>query len=190
MGDKKACTKCGATQPLTDFGPDKRKIDGRKAACRACYRNMQNRYRAENIEHVKEIEKRAMASFARRRPERLRAIKLSYSRANAERMNEYGRQRRRLLPDMKRAETQRYRARKASAQGSHTAADIRKRLAAQENKCWWCFNPIRGNAYHVDHVIPLYRQGSNGPENIVIACPKCNLGKNARMPWDFNGRLL
>ena len=186
----KACTKCGAVKPLAEFGPDKRKIDGRKAACRACYRESQNRYRADNVEHVKAIEKRAMERFAQARPARLREIKLTYARANAERMNEYSRQYRRLHPDKKRAETQRYRARKALAPGSHTAADIRKQLAAQKRKCWWCFTPLDGNGYHVDHLIPLYRQGSNGPENIVIACPACNLGKNARMPWEFNGRLL
>lgn len=190
MDETKACSKCGAEQPLTDFGPDKRKLDGRKAACRACCRTMQNRYRAENTEHVRAIEKRAMASFAKRKPERLRAIGLKYARANAERLNEYSRQYRRLYPDKKRAETQRYRARKASAPGSHTASDIRSQLAAQQSRCWWCSTPIRANGYHVDHLIPLHRQGSNGPENIVIACPTCNLGKNARMPWDFNGRLL
>jgi len=186
----KACSKCGAVKALTEFGPDKRKLDGTKAACRACCRATQNRYRAENTEHVRTIEKRAMASFAQRKPERLRAINLKYARANAARMNEYSRQYRRLNPDKKRAETQRYRARKALAPGSHTASDIRNQLAAQNHKCWWCSKTVPGNGYHVDHLVPLHRQGSNGPENIVIACPACNLGKNARMPWDFNGRLL
>jgi 5-methylcytosine-specific restriction endonuclease McrA len=32
--------------------------------------------------------------------------------------------------------------------------------------------------------------GSNGPENIVIACPHCNQSKNAKHPMDFCGRLL
>lgn len=188
--DGKACTKCGEHKSLTEFGPDKRRADGRKSHCRKCCRNAQNQYRAENVEHVKQIEKRAMARFAERRPERLREIKLRHFRANRERYNEYSRQYRRLYPDRKRAETQRYRARKARAEGSHTAADIRQQLAAQKRRCWWCHEPLPGNDYHVDHLIPLYRQGSNGPENIVIACPDCNLSKNAKMPWEFNGRLL
>lgn len=188
--DGKTCTKCGEHKPLTGFGPDKRRLDGRKSHCRDCCRKAQNRYRAENTEHVREIEKRAMANFRRRRPERLREISLKWARANAERMNEYSRRRRRLHPDKKRAETQRYRARRARAKGSHTAADIRAQLAAQKRTCWWCREPLDGNDYHVDHLIPLSKEGSNGPENIVIACPGCNLSKNARMPWEFNGRLL
>lgn len=188
--DAKACTKCGEVKPLTEYGPDKRRLDGRKSHCRDCCRRAQNAYRADNTEHVKAIEQRAMTRFAQRRPERLRAIKLRHYRANQERYSEASRQYRRLHPDKKRAETQRYRARKASADGSHTAADIKAQLAAQGNRCWWCSERISGNGYHVDHRIPLYRDGSNGPENIVIACPTCNLSKNARMPWEFNGRLL
>lgn len=188
--DGKACTRCGAVKPLSDFGPDRRRLDGKKSHCRDCCRAAQNRHRAENVERVKAIEKRAMMRFAERRPERLRDIKLKHFRANRERYNEYSRQYRRLYPDKKRAETQRYRARKASAEGSHSAADIRKQLAAQKRRCWWCFTPLDGNGYHVDHLVPLHRNGTNGPENIVIACPACNLSKNARMPWEFNGRLL
>jgi len=190
VGDTKACTKCGATKSLAEFGPDKRKIDGRKAACRACYRDAQNSYRADNVEHVKVIEKRAMERFAQAHPERLREIKLKHFRANRERYNEYSRQYRRLYPDKKRAETQRYRAIKARANGSHGSADIARQLAAQKRRCWWCRTKLAENTYHVDHLIALSQGGSNGPENIVIACPTCNLSKNARMPWEFNGRLL
>ena len=46
-----------------------------------------------------------------------------------------------------------------------------------------------GGDYHVDHVIPLILGGSNGPENLVIACPRCNLSKGAKMPHEFSERL-
>ena len=38
-------------------------------------------------------------------------------------------------------------------------------------------------------VIPLAKGGSNGPENIVIACAPCNLKKNAKLPHEFSDRL-
>jgi len=49
---------------------------------------------------------------------------------------------------------------------------------------------ILGGDYHVDHRVPIARGGSNGPENLVIACPDCNRRKNAQMPHEFAGRLL
>jgi hypothetical protein len=36
--------------------------------------------------------------------------------------------------------------------------------------------PIQGElAYHVDHVIPVAAGGTNNLNNLVIACPICNL---------------
>jgi 5-methylcytosine-specific restriction endonuclease McrA len=45
----------------------------------------------------------------------------------------------------------------------------------------------------VDHVLPLSRGGSNGPENLQLLCPKCNLVKGSRHPDDWareNGLLF
>jgi 5-methylcytosine-specific restriction endonuclease McrA len=83
------------------------------------------------------------------------------------------------------------RARKRNAEGSHTHDDIQKQYEYQKGKCYYCQVRV-GDKFHVDHVIPLSRGGSNGPENIVIACPHCNLSKHARMPheWIQGGRLL
>src|SRR3546814_18918243 len=72
----------------------------------------------------------------------------------------------------------RRRAQAVSSGGEFTAEDIDAMLAAQKKKCWYCGTKL--TAYHVDHRIPLARGGSNGPENLVIACPACNLSKGAK----------
>lgn len=43
---------------------------------------------------------------------------------------------------------------------------------------------------HIDHVWPLSKGGSNGPENLVLACAECNLRKSAKTPMEFAGVLL
>jgi 5-methylcytosine-specific restriction endonuclease McrA len=43
------------------------------------------------------------------------------------------------------------------------------------------------SGYHVDHVTPLALEGSDGPENIVLACSHCNQSKGAKHPMDFAG---
>jgi 5-methylcytosine-specific restriction endonuclease McrA len=85
-------------------------------------------------------------------------------------------------------------ARKRAAPGSHTAADIEAQYERQHGLCFWrkvhsdCLVKL-GDDYHVDHVVPLALGGSNGPENLVLACPSCNLSKNAKHPMDWAGTL-
>lgn len=82
-------------------------------------------------------------------------------------------------------------ARKRNAPGSHTAADVQRIYDAQKGYCYYCGVEV-GDLYHVDHVIPLVRGGSNAPDNLVIACPVCNLSKHNKLPheWPEGGRLL
>jgi 5-methylcytosine-specific restriction endonuclease McrA len=60
-------------------------------------------------------------------------------------------------------------------------------------RCVYCGSRARADWYanderpyfggfHLDHVIPTQQGGSNGPENLVIACPPCNLSKHAETP--------
>lgn len=73
--------------------------------------------------------------------------------------------------------------------GTHTAKDVAAQYERQQGKCFYCDQEV-GDRYHVDHVVPLLLGGSNGPENLVIACPECNIRKSAKHPMDFCGRLL
>ena len=82
----------------------------------------------------------------------------------------------------------RRRARLLEAPGAYTAEDVLAQLGVQRGRCYWCTQKL--SKYHVDHVIPLCHGGSNGRENIVVACPSCNLSKRDRMPEEFAGRFL
>lgn len=85
----------------------------------------------------------------------------------------------------------RRRARLRSSEGNHTAEDVKRIYKSQRGKCYYCGCKV-GDKYHVDHVIPLSRGGSNGPENIAVTCPHCNLSKHDKLPteWDGSNRLL
>lgn len=69
------------------------------------------------------------------------------------------------------------RAKEVAAEGKFTKRDIEKIFKSQKGKCYYCDVKLK-RGYHVDHVIPLGRGGSNYPSNLVCACPKCNLSKN------------
>ena len=91
------------------------------------------------------------------------------------------------------------RARKNAASGTHTLQQIQELLKRQDYRCYYAacgrakFEKRSGRyVYHIDHVIPLSRGGSNDISNLVLACPVCNLKKHNKYPWEFpaGGRLL
>lgn len=90
--------------------------------------------------------------------------------------------------DAYRAHIRNYQARKRGAPGKHTGEDREAQYRRQHGRCYWCGEKV-GAKYHVDHVVPLARGGTNWPSNLVIACPRCNREKGAKMPHEFGDRL-
>lgn len=71
------------------------------------------------------------------------------------------------------------RAAKVEAGGSHTAAEIKTLLIAQDHLCAnpYCRADLRSVKRHLDHKTPLVRCGSNGIDNLQWLCAPCNLSK-------------
>lgn len=65
------------------------------------------------------------------------------------------------------------------AQGNYTPEDIQSIFAQQEGKCAYCKKQL--TAYHIDHVVPLSRGGTNWPDNLALACATCNCSKGAKL---------
>lgn len=88
-------------------------------------------------------------------------------------------------PDGKRAHDHARRARARAGGGKHTQADINRLYAEQEGRCKVCASDFFETGYHVDHVVPLAAGGSNGPENLQLLCPTCNVRKGAKPFGEF-----
>ena len=164
--------------------------DGLRAQCKACRAEYSRRY---NAEHPEEERERKCRYYAEHLEER-REYDHRYRAEHTEERREYNRRWRTENLEKARALYHNRRARLLSAPGSHTVEDIRLQVRAQTDKkgrliCWWYDEPIEGT-YHADHRIPLTKGGGNGPGNLVIAHATCNLKKNAKLPGEFNGRLL
>lgn len=83
----------------------------------------------------------------------------------------------------------RRRARLVASGGKFSKADIAALKKRQRGKCYYCKQPYGKNP-HLDHVWPLFHQGSNGADNIVLSCEGCNLSKGHKTPIEWAGRLL
>lgn len=88
-------------------------------------------------------------------------------------------------PEQSRRIASRRRARKNQAGGDHTVAQIKALYTKQGGKCPICRITFKGKKYNVDHVVPLFRGGSNGIENIQLLCETCNKQKGAKDPIHF-----
>lgn len=142
----------------------------------------------------REPNKLRMREKYRSNPELARAMKRVLYAANPVKYNKKVAEWKARNPIAASAIKRNYWARKKRASGSHTSGDIKLLLTLQKSKCahTWCRVSIK-NGYHVDHVMPLAKGGSNDRRNLQLLCAHCNHSKNAVHPIDFaqrNGLLL
>lgn len=216
----KICSKCGKAKPATSDYFRCRGSDGLRASgpCRTCLADYSKRWYDSHRDYVSKRDKARYAADPKLFSERAKRWREKNSEAIKRKNAEDYRSKpdKRLANDRWRtANPERYRAsikawesrhpekmkaiararearrrsRKRKAGGNHTVHDIAAMTKAQKNRCWWCGGRLE--IFEVDHRIPLSRGGSNGPENLVLACKPCNRSKNAKMPWEMdNPRLL
>ena len=198
MPDSKVCTKCGEEKPATaEFWPTHQgKL---KTPCRACKleylrvwqeANREHRldyarqYRNDHPELIAERNRQQYESNREQRIARARAYRAEYP----DRVAACNRRYSQAHPDVILAHSRNRKARVRGAEGSHTAADITAQYKRQNGRCFYCHETL--DKYHVDHVVPLALGGSNGPENLVVACASCNQAKHTAHPMDFAGVML
>jgi 5-methylcytosine-specific restriction endonuclease McrA len=214
----KHCPACKGVLPVAEFSRESKRKDGLSVYCKACNKQrfevnkeriqeQRRRFREANRDALREQYKKFRAGHQERKNEQNkrsyashkdRAIKYmeQYRKNNRETLNENKRQYYKTEQGkmVARAAHSKRKSLKINAIGTHTAQDIAVQFEKQHGQCHWCKKKfISGkNAYHVDHVIPLSRGGSNDPSNLVLACPTCNLSKNNRLPheWIQGGTLL
>ena len=73
-------------------------------------------------------------------------------------------------------------AMKKGAAGTFNRDDIETLLEAQDEYCL-CGTDISVAPYHIDHIVPLSRGGSNWPSNLQLLCAPCNLSKHNSVEW-------
>jgi 5-methylcytosine-specific restriction endonuclease McrA len=91
-------------------------------------------------------------------------------------------------PEKQRERVGRYRVRKLSASGSHTFAEWLTIIRLHRWKGFYCGQRVTRSTVTKDHLIPLFKKGTDFPTNLVPACKSCNSGKAARLAYkDWKG---
>ena len=76
--------------------------------------------------------------------------------------------------------TARYQKRKKEAEGHYKRKDIFLIYEKQLGRCKICREHLNG-VFHIDHIIPLSKGGTNWPSNIQLLCPHCSQVKSNRL---------
>lgn len=147
------------------------------AAYRAKYPEKKRAYALANREKIAEQGRKLRAS----KPEHEKARHLAYYAKHSEKIKETHAAYDAANPEKCRARVRNRRARLRMAEGFHTAEDIQRIHTVQNGKCAICKEKV-GKKYHVDHVQPLTKSGSNWPANLQILCGPCNRRKHNRDP--------
>jgi 5-methylcytosine-specific restriction endonuclease McrA len=184
----KVCSKCsGVYSATTEFfyrqGTGNRNPLLR-ADCKRCQLEDKKRYRTENPELLAERERR----YRETHEDQIAAKDRRYREADPERQARRHRVYRQANPEKKAAIKKRRAERQAASPVRHTEHDVLAQYVRQGGRCYWCGGDL-SDGYETDHVIPLAKGGSDGPENIVVACRPCNQAKGSKLPQEFCGRL-
>lgn len=200
----KRCNKCGEVKPSSDFRRNSKRKDGLSSTCKTCAKQYDAEYRHKNGEflsqakrqwrhdnrdRVRENKRRYYQSNIEREREARRLNQQRYTASNPDKARSACKKWRIANPEYNRIQHAVRKARKLNSGGTHTTADVKAQYRSQRGKCWWC-SKLVGDDYHVDHLIPLARGGTNDARNIVISCPKCNMSKHDKLPHEWTNRLL
>ena len=159
----KRCTKCKRDYPPTSefFYRHKNYKDGLRSTCKLCTKAMTDSY---NKQHPT-IVKRSQTNYNAKHPDRSSKNSKEWRRKHPERV---------------RANTVNRRAQMMQAKGKYTEIDITILYINQRGKCAYCGCDLNGK-YHVDHIVPLSRGGTDYAENLTLTCPRCNLSKGDKL---------
>lgn len=191
----KRCSKCGEYKLLREFPKASREKSGYQSACKSCrkalYQSSQMKKRmlryAADPQWLEKQKASAKAShqkyrnrYSAKQRDRYRADE-SVRRAAVERAEKW----RLENPDSVKVYFAKKRSKEVAAKGGFTRDDVKRLLEKQRFKCVYCGGDISGGLHTIEHVIPLSRGGSNGLENIALACRSCNARKGDKLVTEF-----
>jgi len=179
-GNLKKCRTCGEYKPIDEYPPKPDNWDNLNHQCKECV-NLQGRERYwGDIEAQRERGR----AWGRNNREKVLTASRKWYMENRRRRLAADRKWRKNNPEKSRAIWHRYKARKQNAAGDFSDDQWKmvRDYYALKGKCPSCG---QYDEMHMDHVIPLYRGGSNYISNIQPLCKSCNSSKGHNRFTDY-----
>lgn len=187
-----SCVDCRAERAIRDADQIKQNLIEYRERAKDKISETKRAYYEKNRESALEY----LDQYRKNNPEKCKKWSRDYYLRNSEKLKQAASNYRSENPALVSALKHARRAKIKRSEGSHGKDDILNLLAKQKEKCASCSVKLKksGNGiYHVDHIYPISKGGSNWPSNLQLLCPTCNLRKNAKDPMQWakeNGKLL
>lgn len=209
----KSCSKCRNEKSISEFYSNKCAKDGLHNQCKTCsladqkeaYQKRKEQisvkgkalYASDPEKFITRSKAWREANYDQWRKQRLewyaanieeiRTKREAFYDANIVRLRARGKAFRDANPEKIAAQNSRTRKIREAVPGSFTADDVKKLMQLQRGKCPVCKKDIRAK-FHVDHVVPIARGGTNDKSNLQLLCPSCNHKKSSIHPIVFMQR--
>ena len=167
----KHCISCNQDLSFSEFHLNNKYKDKLNCYCKTCILDI------SSVSHKKSYQKN---------PDKFKAIVREYYHENKESISEKIKEDRQLNPDKYRVIDRKHylrrmgAIRKASVDPSFDLEAHEIYLKEwQRGRCFYCLkelSPVKGEV-HIEHIVPITRDGLHTASNIVLACPQCNLPK-------------
>jgi len=165
----KTCTRCKIEKPLPYFSPDKRLKDGAQSRCKSCFAELVKLKRTEDPQAHRDSIKRSVerhyekklarnSRYRKENPEKIKLWKKKDRHENKVRISADNAKRRSLLC-------------------GEVSADIKQLYALRD----FYRAMSLGEAFHVDHIVPLSKNGLHVYENLQVIPAIDNLRKGANI---------
>lgn len=135
---------------------------------------------AENSEAIK----KRVDEYRLLNPDKIKKGQAKHREKNKEKAKIYSVAWRAKNHDISKIHRQNRRAKIKLATGSISRGLKNKLFKLQHGKCACCGFGLGGD-YHMDHIVPLARGGTNTDDNIQLLTAKCNMQKSAKDPIEF-----
>jgi 5-methylcytosine-specific restriction endonuclease McrA len=170
------------------YRKNKEAIRARAKTVRDNNKERYSRYGQEDYQKHKAKRKTCVAQYVDKNRDAIREKQREYYQSNKEarraKIAEWQAKNPEKYKEIKRAGTLNRLALKKNAEGRHTIHDIKRIHNDQKGICNACSCDLI-DGYHVDHIVPLARGGSNWPDNLQLLCPSCNTSKGAKTMEEF-----
>ena len=185
----KQCSKCNKNVNTKNYYKHKEMADGLFGKCKDCckkYRmdNASNerrrakQWQKKNKDRYKEYQKKWQKdnrNYMTKKCNEYVKKRMSYDDEFKTRMNMRGKNR----ENLKRATRYYLEGRTNKIPEKSPSKQLMKLFLIQEDKCIYCEKCIKEDR-HIEHIIPLSKNGSNHIHNLALSCPECNNKKSTK----------